>query len=1255
MPEAAVNKAQPQYTELGSVGLQHWGGVIQEEFLTELRGTNKLKIYRQMKSNSPVVAAMLRAISWILQSAKWSFEPNTAKANEAADFLEECREDMDHSWADFLSEALSFLWTGWDLHEVIFKRREDGTVGWRKFAFRAQDTVDRWEFDDKGVATDFWQVAPPNYKAVKIPLSRCLHLRLTTEKGNPEGDSVLRSAYQSFYFARNIQAIEGIGVERDLAGIPVFYIGNDVSRNPDDPKSMYHIAKEVGRNLRRDEQECVVIPAAKMGSGAAPGDGVLLELLSSGGKREFDTGAIISRYETRMAMSVLAQWLMLGMNSIGSYALSQDQSDFFRLGLEGTITTFCEQFNKQAVDRLLAVNPHINAKDKPKMVGKLSIAPDYSKFANAVNQLVQAQVLDPTDMRLRARVMDVMGLPAPIVDLTPTTAQPLPQPNPAQTQTTTPPAAAPPAPTPPEAPVTMAAKESVAKLPQSVEKYSEDQPRDGQGRFGGGSGGGSTSGIATAAGAPWKMTRTEYLKQNPHSGGALTGNSKAFDALPDDAEVIVFHATNEHNAALLTGEQTGTPELQGGGINSQSNALYVGADPVSVSGYGKEIVALRVHKSQLIKSPEAKNKTSVGAALVDASAGANLVGKPLGVMRIHGDPYVRAHEALVREAVNTGQDVPAGVLSGYGINKQDSKEKVTKQTPREEAMDAYREEMVGIYDEWSKEQAKKLDEADPGDWAIIIAAGLLILGTRLKNLAWLRLPQAFLMGAEGTAINPKDLAAMAAIIVAVKAARATGRAITPAEWATLTAGTSISVDNWRAMVDAEGEYEDMLDNRLLPEIGRVDPRVIAIGGAAAMIAALGALTYRIEQYAGPYWRAVQLGAGTKIEELGNPRVRRVLQDGAIHCNTCPDKAGEYDSWDDMVSQVGLPSDGSDFCGGHCLCYVLYWDGEDWVDLAGANVGKSADVKKKLAKYSEDQPRDEQGRFGGGGSAGSAGAGSAGAQRNRPTLTLAKMPESDWAEYENAMHLDSPDAAGMLARAGNISPEEARARIDAARIEAAGYPSTRDQHLQADGSYTPERQALHDKIQQDLLANSVAPGEGEQPTLLLTGGLPGAGKSSMLRGKEYDDIRDKVVMIDSDDIKGRLAQADGIDNVGTHAASYHPEADDIVASTMAAALSEGRSIGLDGTMKSGDKMASMVEQFKARGYRVEVAFAHLPIQKAMERAVGRYLQGGRFVDPKYIATHDAKNIKTARVLKGKADVVRIWNTDVPYGSSPTLSE
>ncbi len=97
---------------------------------------------------------------------------------------------MDHSWADFLSEALSFLWTGWDLHEVIFKRREDGTVGWRKFAFRAQDTVDRWEFDDKGVATDFWQVAPPSYKAVKIPLSRCLHLRLTTEKGNPEGEAL---------------------------------------------------------------------------------------------------------------------------------------------------------------------------------------------------------------------------------------------------------------------------------------------------------------------------------------------------------------------------------------------------------------------------------------------------------------------------------------------------------------------------------------------------------------------------------------------------------------------------------------------------------------------------------------------------------------------------------------------------------------------------------------------------------------------------------------------------------------------------------------------------------------------------------------------------------------------------------------------------------------------------------------------------------------------------------------------------------
>ena len=62
------------------------------------------------------------------------------------------------------------------------------------------------------------QLAPPSYKQVVIPMEKCLLFRTQTHKNNPEGRSILRNAYRSWYFKKRIEEIEGVGIERDLAG-----------------------------------------------------------------------------------------------------------------------------------------------------------------------------------------------------------------------------------------------------------------------------------------------------------------------------------------------------------------------------------------------------------------------------------------------------------------------------------------------------------------------------------------------------------------------------------------------------------------------------------------------------------------------------------------------------------------------------------------------------------------------------------------------------------------------------------------------------------------------------------------------------------------------------------------------------------------------------------------------------------------------------------------------------------------------------
>lgn len=160
---------------------------------------------------------------------------------------------------------------------------------------------------------------PPLYQLYTIPMSKALLFRTKSRKDNPEGRSILRNAYRPWYFKRRIQEIEGIGIERDLAGLPVMHAPEGLDIWDPDNQDALRIRTELEsmvRRIRRDEMEGVVLP-----------HGFELELLSSGGSRQFDTNAVINRYDTRIAMTVLADFIFLGHQQNGSWALSSDKTE----------------------------------------------------------------------------------------------------------------------------------------------------------------------------------------------------------------------------------------------------------------------------------------------------------------------------------------------------------------------------------------------------------------------------------------------------------------------------------------------------------------------------------------------------------------------------------------------------------------------------------------------------------------------------------------------------------------------------------------------------------------------------------------------------------------------------------------------------------------------------------------------------------------------------------------------------------------
>ncbi len=425
--------------ELGRIGQlrygdKGYGSILYEEFLPELRGIKGVNAYTEMADNDATVGAILFAIEMLMRNCEFHVEPagDSSKDKECAEFVESCMNDMERTWADTMSEILSFLTYGWSYHEIVYKRRvgktnslvtnskyTDGLIGWRKLPIRAQDTLYGWEYkDDTDDLVGMTQAPPPHYDRITIPLEKALHFRTRSRKDNPEGRSILRTAYRAYYFKKRLEEIEGYGMERDLAGFPVLYApsGMDIW-DEEDPEMIKTLAQAeaIVSSIRRDAREGLVLPG-----GSDEGSGWKLELLSSGSRRQFDTNQIIDRYDKRIATSVLADFVMMGQQQVGSFALADSKTKIFALAIGAYLDVVCEVFNNQGIPRLVDVNgDHFKGiTDYPKMKHGDIEDIDLEQFSSYIEKMVGLGIVVPDD-ELEEMVRRIGGLPEKSADAAP--------------------------------------------------------------------------------------------------------------------------------------------------------------------------------------------------------------------------------------------------------------------------------------------------------------------------------------------------------------------------------------------------------------------------------------------------------------------------------------------------------------------------------------------------------------------------------------------------------------------------------------------------------------------------------------------------------------------------------------------------------------------------------------------------------------------------------------------------------------------
>lgn len=216
------------------------------------------------------------------------------------------------------------------------------------------------------------QIANQTTKCIEVDSPSHLFLA-----GNyiPTHNSILRSAYRPWYFKRRIEEYEAIGVERNLAGMPIAYVPYQwmsAYATPEESGALDEV-KRIVRNVRNDEQAGLVFPTIIDPETKQPL--FKFELVSTGtgsSSKVQDTDKIIGRYDQRIAMVALVDFILLGHESVGSKSLADTKADLFTTALEAWLDVIADIFNTYAIPRLIQMNGEDPAMSPRLAFGKLA-------------------------------------------------------------------------------------------------------------------------------------------------------------------------------------------------------------------------------------------------------------------------------------------------------------------------------------------------------------------------------------------------------------------------------------------------------------------------------------------------------------------------------------------------------------------------------------------------------------------------------------------------------------------------------------------------------------------------------------------------------------------------------------------------------------------------------------------------------------------------------------------------------------------
>lgn len=337
---------------IAATGTEIYNGYLDVEYYSKLREPrSRYEEFHRMRSDSGIIQMCISSITWPILSSEWSFKikedyADFPEAETQLQFVKQAlTQEKIRNLIKIFSTAPIF---GFSLCEKIYLPMEFNGMTYMapRFKFISQRTVERWPIDDEnnwlGIVQHAYGDDARYHETNFVSSATLVHYAINQEGDNYEGRSMLRPAYNNWI--RKNENFKQIAVGNYFLSIPflkVYQEQNAGILNDDDLKQLN---KAISQRLNRRKQLAhVIFP-----------EGYKAEEEKS----TFDPMKLYecnSKEDDEIVKSFLCNFLLLTKGS-GSFALSNDLSDFFLKGLEQMAVDMQMVIDDQIIKPLIEVN-----------------------------------------------------------------------------------------------------------------------------------------------------------------------------------------------------------------------------------------------------------------------------------------------------------------------------------------------------------------------------------------------------------------------------------------------------------------------------------------------------------------------------------------------------------------------------------------------------------------------------------------------------------------------------------------------------------------------------------------------------------------------------------------------------------------------------------------------------------------------------------------------------------------------------------